>query len=335
VRRFLAPGAGAVVRRGPRPSFSVVVPAYQAAGSIAAAVESALAQTVPPLEIVVSDDGSTDGLEAALAPYRDRVVLLRRPHRGVSAARNAALEVVRGDFVANLDADDVFLPERLEALGDLAMAHPDLDILATDAWFEVGGRRRGRFNRLNGFPVDDQRTAILGLCFVLSPAVRRGRLLAAGGFDESLASAEDWECWIRLVLGGSRVGLVDEALYVYRLREGSLTADHPAALRSRVAMLDKVAARHDLEDRERALVHELRAVREREALLAEAEAALLSRSRDARRRALRVATGPGFAAATRAKALVAALTPALAARSLDRRAGEHGTRAVRPAPEVR
>jgi glycosyltransferase involved in cell wall biosynthesis len=311
------------------------VPAYQAAGSIADAVESALAQTVPPLEIVVSDDGSTDRLEPALAPYRGRITLLRRPHRGVSAARNAALEVVRGDFVANLDADDVFLPERLEALGELGMAHPDLDILATDAWFEVGGVRQGRFNRLNGFPIDDQRTGILSLCFVLSPAVRRERLLAVGGFDESLARAEDWECWIRLVLGGSRVGLVDEPLYVYRLRDDSLTADHPAALRSRVAMLDKVATRHDLEARELALVRSLREERNREALLAEAEAALLARSKDARRRALRVATGPGFGPATRAKAMVAAVVPALAAGALARRAGEQGTRAVRPAPGAR
>ena len=213
MRRFLAP-AGAVVHRGERPSFSVVLPAYQVAESIAEAVESALVRPAPPLEIVLSADGSTDGIKSALRQYRDRVVLLRRPHRGVCAARNAALEVVRGDFVANLDADDVFLPEHLEALGDLAMAHPGLDILATDAWFEVGGRRQGRFNGLNGFPGADQRAGILRLCFVLSPAVRRERLLAVGGFDESLACAEDWDCWVRLVLAGSRVGLVDEPLYV-------------------------------------------------------------------------------------------------------------------------
>ena len=187
VRRFLAPGADAVVHPGPRPSFSVVIPAYQAAASIGEALESVLVQTAPPLEIIVSDDGSTDGIDNVLEPYRERIMLLRGPHRGVSAARNAALAVARGEFVANLDADDVFLPERLEALGELAMAHSDLDILATDAWFEVDGRRQGRFNRVNGFPVDDQRAGILSTCFVLSPAVRREALLEVGGFDESLA----------------------------------------------------------------------------------------------------------------------------------------------------
>ena len=335
MRRFLAPGATRVVGPGPRPTFSVVVPAYEAAASIGEALESVLAQTMPPLEIIVSDDGSTDGIETALEPYRERIVLLRGPHRGVSAARNAGLAVARGDFVADLDADDVYLPDRLEALGDLAMAHPDLDVLATDAWFEVDGRRQGRFNRLNTFPVDDQRASILSMCFVVSPAVRRERLLAVGGFDESLACAEDWDCWIRLVLTGSRIGLVDEALYVYRLGEGSLTADHPVSLRSRVAVLDNVAARRDLEASEAALVRALRDQRHREALLAEAEAALLARQPDARRRALRVATGPAFGAATRLKAIVAALVPALARRALERRSSTVETRAVRPVPGAR
>ena len=140
---------------------------------------------------------------------------------------------------------------------------------------------------------------------------------------------------IRLVLTGSRIGLVDEALYVYRLGEGSLTVDHPVSLRSRVAVLDNVAARRDLEASEAALVRALRDQRHREALLAEAEAALLARQPDARRRALRVATGPAFGAATRLKAIVAALVPALARRALERRSSTVETRAVRPVPGAR
>ena len=299
----------------------MVIPAFEAAGTIAEALESVLAQTVPPLEIIVSDDGSTDGIDdRPRGRTASRSCSLRGPHRGVSAARNAALAVARGDFVADLDADDVYLPERLEALGDLAMAHPDLDILATDAWFEVDGRRQGRFNRLNGFPVDDQRASILSTCFVVSPARASGapprgrRLRRVAGLCGGLGLLDPPGARRR-----SRIGLVDEALYVYRLGEGSLTADHPVSLRSRVAVLDKVAARRDLEASEAELVRALRDQRHREALLAEAEAALLGRQPDARRRALRVATGPAFGAATRLKAIVAALVPALARRALERR----------------
>ena len=331
MRRFLAP-AGAVVHRGERPSFSVVLPAYHAAESIAEADEPALVQPAPPLEIVLSADGSTDGIKSALRQYRDRVVLLRRPHRGVSAARNAALEVVRGDFVANLDADDVFLPERLEALGDLAMAHPGL--LATDAWFKVGGRRQGRFNGLKRLPGRRSAGGVPRyLRFVLSPAVRRERLLAVGGLDESLACAEDWDCWAPVrPRERARVALVDEALYVSRLGEGSLTADHPQSLRSRVVMLDKVAARHDIEAGEVALVlYASRPATPRGAARrGGGGAALVQRGRTTLRP--RGVTGPAFGPATRAKATVAALVPALAARVLDRRAQGQEMGAARSAP---
>ena len=100
-------------------------------------------------------------------------------------------------------------------------------------------------------------------------------------------------------------------------------------------MLDKVAARHDLEAGEVALVRRLRDQWHREELLAEAEAALLERRPDARRSALRVARGRGFGVATRLKATVAALAPALAARALERRTSSVGTRAARPVPKGR
>src|SRR5439155_20633388 len=129
------------------PTFSVVIAAYQAAGTIGDAIESALAQTHPPVEIIVSDDGSSDDLEGALAPYRERIVVLKNEHRGPGAARNAALRRATGEFVAILDADDVFEPGRLAALAGLAKSRPELDILATDAVLERVGKDVGRFYR--------------------------------------------------------------------------------------------------------------------------------------------------------------------------------------------
>jgi glycosyltransferase involved in cell wall biosynthesis len=119
VRLAAPPPAGPVARAAP-PTFSVAIAAYQAADVVGEAIESALAQTVPPHEVVVCDDGSTDDLDRALEPYRDRIVLLRQRNRGEAAAKNAAARAASGDFVAILDADDVYLPERLEALGRLA-----------------------------------------------------------------------------------------------------------------------------------------------------------------------------------------------------------------------
>lgn len=149
-RPILAPPTTAPAQPGRPPTFSVIVAAYQAAATIGEALASAFAQTVLPHEVVVCDDGSTDALDAALAPFRDRIRLVRQENRGEGAAKNAAARAAGGDFVVILDADDVYLPERLEALGELAAVRPDLDVLTTDAMLELEGRELGRYYELVG-----------------------------------------------------------------------------------------------------------------------------------------------------------------------------------------
>src|SRR5712691_3887412 len=197
--RFLAPQPEHPVHRGRIPSFSVLIAAYQAAATVGEAVESALSQTSAPHEVVVCDDGSTDDIEDALALYRNRIVLLRKENGGGASAMNAAARAASGDFVVVLDADDAYLPCRLEGMAALAAERPDLDILATDVVFEFEGREVGLYNALNPFDARAQRTTILERCFFSWPAVRRQRLLGIGGFDESLRIAYDWDCWIRLL----------------------------------------------------------------------------------------------------------------------------------------
>ena len=335
MRQVLAPAPRAPVVAGPAPSFSVIVAARDAESTIAAAVASVLSQTAPPLEVIICDDGSRDGTAAALAPFGDRVTVLSQEPAGPGAARNRAAAAARGDFVAILDADDTYLPERLEALGELGASRPDLDILATDAVIEVDGERRGTFNGAeHRFEVADQPAAILERAFLLgNAAVRRERLLAAGGFDESLESAEDWDLWIRLILAGSRAGSVDEPLAVYEMTPGSLTAERAAALRCRVRALEKAARDPGLEPRLRPLLERSLAAHRARAELAEAEAALRDGSPEARRRALAVVRGSGHGPRTRLKAAFAALAPRAAARALDRRrrAGLASGRLERPA----
>ena len=321
MRSILAPAPAHPVEPGPIPTFSVILAVYHAAETVGEAVESALRQSAPPHEVLVCDDGSTDGTQAALAPYRERITLLRKDHGGAASARNAAARAATADFLAILDADDVYLPDRLAALGELAAARPDLDILASDAFFEVEGRTAGRFNSdRHPFAVADQRGAILERNFILgNAAVRRERLVAIGGFDESLECAEDWDCWIRLILGGSLAGSVVEPLARYRIRRQSLTSDRRIALRCRVRALEKVERRSDLSPEEgRTLERSLLAHRQR-AALAEAEAAILEREPYARRRAMAIAVGGGHGFGTRLKAALAAAAPRLAARMLERR----------------
>lgn len=328
------PGSGAL-EPGAAPTFSVAIAAHQAADTISGAIGSALAQTQPPLEIIVCDDGSTDDTASVLEPYLDRIVLIRKPRGGAASARNAALARARGDFLAILDADDTYLPERLEALAELAVARPDLDILCTDAFLEVDQQVVAKFVEGCPFALSDQRTAILERCFCVAPAYRKTALTHAGGFDESLRTGEDWECLIRLLGGGCVAGLVDEPLYRYRLHDRSLTADRIGTLRDRVVLLERVEQMDGLRASERAALARSLA-RQRAALaLTEAEAALRSRSRDARARSLAAAREPGVSFRSRGAALAAALAPRTAAKALELRDARGGrSRLGRSVPRV-
>jgi hypothetical protein len=310
------------------PTFSVIIAAYQAAHMVASAVTSALAQTVAPHEIIVSDDGSTDDLEEALAPFLGRVRLLRNPHGGEGAAKNAGARAATGDFVLILDADDEMTERRVEALTEMATARPDLDLLTTDAWYVVDGQRTRRaYSGPEAFPITEQLDAILQGNFINgAAAIRREALLAAGGFDPSIRQVADWHCWIRLMLRGSRAGLVAEPLYLYTIHDSSLSADRARHLRARVDVLEDIARRDDLPPHAPAVLQRAIAHHDRRARLAEAQRAVRDGAPDAHRRSFAVARDSGFDLRTRAKALTAALLPTVVRAVAARRAPDEDPR---------
>ncbi len=322
MRTFLAPPVERPPAPGPAPTFSVVIPVYNAAATVGEAIESALRQTVPAHEVIVCDDGSTDDLDDAIAPYRERIIFMRKENGGGASALNAAAARATGEFVALLDADDAYASERLEALNELATARPDLDILTTDAVYEVDGREVGRFNGpANPFAVTQQREAILERCFIFGPAVLRARLLKVGGWDESVAIAYDWDLWLRLILNGSQAGSVDEPLFRYRLHDASLSARRAESLRERVTILERVRSHPGLTDAERVKLGASLAGHRRNALLAEAQDSIRAARPDARARALAIAREHAFGRRTRLRALVLAHAPASVRARLLRVAG--------------
>ena len=312
---MLYPGGGGQSAVSSQPVFSVVIPAYNAASTIGEAVESALTQTLRPHEVIVCDDGSTDNLESALSAYRDRITLIGKENGGEGSAKDAASRAATGEFVVILDADDAFLPKRLEALAELARARPDLDILTTDAYLEAGGETLRRvYGEGWEFEVEDQRLAILQRNFIFgAAAVRRERLLAVGGFDPTLRYAADWDLWIRMLLAGSAAGLVQEPLYRYRVGPTALSSRRAPLIRGFVRVLERAAARPDLRPEERDAVKRAIAERRRELVRLELEEALGSRTR-VRARAARALQVRGVSARAKRKALVAMVTPELAAR---------------------
>lgn len=319
---IIAPPVQGEVRSVGPITFSVVIPAYQAAKTIREAVKSALEQTSPAQEVIVVDDGSTDDLAAALASFANDIRLIRKQNGGAASARNVGIEAAQGEFVAFLDADDLFYPGRLEALGALARARPDLDILASDAVITVAGRRHALFFDSTPFAEHGQRTAILDACFVTGwPAVRAERVRALGGFDETLAIAHDWDCYLRMILDGAVAGCVPEPHYEYRQVSSSLTANRLPALRERVEVLRKAQRRSDLTNDERGALRRALRRHETRAALAELKAALdgletQTHERVPRRRTLRRLASPSLTVRARMLLLLGIVAPRVARKHL-------------------
>jgi glycosyltransferase involved in cell wall biosynthesis len=331
VPRFVVPDASGEVAPGAPPTFSVIVAAYQAAATIGDALASALDQRPAPHEVVVCDDGSTDDLAGAVARFGDRVVVVRQENRGEAGAKNTAARHATGEFVVILDADDYFLPGRLAALGELAAARPDLDILTTDAYLEVNGDRAGTsYGPDHRFATDDQRRAILDRNFVFGlAAIRRSRLLEIGGFDERVTHGTDWDCWARLILGGSRAGLVDEPLAVYRLHESAANADRVAMARGRLRVLRNRRLEPSLTDDERRFLRDRIAQEERRVEWEELRASLANGASPGgvRSVAWRVVRDRGQPRDVRARGALALAVPALARRRIARNAATTWTTA--------
>ncbi len=323
-----APPAPPGVRPGPAPALSVVIPYYRGQQVIAQAVQSALDQTLAPAEIIVCDDGSPDDLEQGLGPLLGAVRVIRRPNGGIAAAMNSLTDASSGDFLVQLDQDDAFMPRRLEAVAAVLASRPDIDVLATDAVVELDGRPVTTLEGINRFPTEDQRVALLSTCTFMWPVIRRARLIAIGGYDESFAVMQDWECFLRLILAGSPMAFLREPLYRWRLTPGSRSSrDRVENVAAQVRMTAKVLRACPLEPPERRAAEALLGARRRWLARERARDALQAGERGARRRSLELVLGRGFDRATRVKALVAALSPALARRFMDRRR-EHTDPAV-------
>lgn len=232
--------AGAVSPRAtPTSRVSVVIPTFNCAGCIPAAIASVRAQTWQNLRIIVVDDGSTDDTASVLAPRaaRGEVDLLRIPHGGPAAARNAGIRATTDDLIAFLDADDVFEPDALRVMVTALEASPTAGFCITDVARVHADRTELRSGRP---PEGDLFIAILRGNFIVSARLfHRQALLDVGLFDESLRIFEDWELYIRLLGRDIRPVYVEGAWYRYVMRGDSLTRDLTGIAESKQHVLAK------------------------------------------------------------------------------------------------
>ncbi|MBN2322575.1 MAG: glycosyltransferase family 2 protein [Spirochaetes bacterium] len=221
---------------------SVIIPAYNRAGMLQKAVESVLSQSDPPLELIVVDDGSSDGTAQYIdslesgdlriagpdsETHRITIRCIRIPHSGVSRARNAGIEASRGEWIAFLDSDDYWLPKKLGTQLVYLKKHPDLLICHTDEiWIKNGIRinQGKKHKKKEGWFFIES----LDLCLI-SPSsvmIHRSVFDRVGRFDESFDAVEDYDLWLRIT-SKYPVGYIDEKLVVK-------TGGHPDQLSARI-----------------------------------------------------------------------------------------------------
>ena len=222
---------------------SVVIPAFNAARTIRSAVRSTLSQTVPVLEVIVVDDGSTDATAEVVSGIDDsRVQLVSQANGGPSAARNAGIAEARGEWVAFLDSDDLWLPRYVETATAALAAAPNPGFAYTDAYVFDAGRgqvKQGSAMDALDPPPPDRASflaALLRRNFVFTSATVPARVLSAlGGYDESLALSEEYDLWLRILVAGFDPVWMGGRLAVYRM--------HPGQSSHQILAMKRTAAR--------------------------------------------------------------------------------------------
>jgi glycosyltransferase involved in cell wall biosynthesis len=235
-----------------QPLVSVIIPVYNGAEFIADAVESATTQTYRNLEIIVVDDGSRDSsleIVRSLASKDDRIRIIAQPNGGVAKARNTAIAAAKGEFIAPLDADDLWLPAKIER--QMARMSADGDecgfVYTWWATIDPAGKVLDRSPR---WTVAGERFDTLLLINFTgnasAPLFRKRCLVEAGGYNPKLAAAksggcEDYEVALR-VAARYRIGVVSEILMGYRRSPGSMSSNCDMMWRSRQMVIDGLAA---------------------------------------------------------------------------------------------
>ena len=193
-----------------KPLVSVIVPTYNCGPFVAEALDSILSQDWQPLEVIAVDDGSTDDTLEVLRRYGDRIRLLQQPNGGPAAARNLAVRESRGEYLAFLDADDLWLPGHLRVLVSYLQAHPQTHV-AYGEWLVWRADPGGSYPPLvipllvDAPALDPANSgwvypALLvdSIIHIIAAVIRRSVYDDVGGFDQTLRTGSDWDFWIRV-----------------------------------------------------------------------------------------------------------------------------------------
>jgi len=216
-----------------RAAVSVVMPVHDGERYLREAIASVRRQAHAPIEIVIVDDGSTDGTAALAATLGADIRLIRQPRAGVTISRNRGVRAARGEFIAFLDCDDMWTDDKLATQLPILAEHADIEVVLGHTrrmWIPEGGDGAPGEVRLT----DPELALHLGAALI-----RRSIFGGAGAFDETLPRAEDWDWFMRMREQGRTVVVHPEVMLLYRRHGANMSNEGPESMTSLVRMLHR------------------------------------------------------------------------------------------------
>lgn len=227
------------------PLFSIIIPAYNQVQYLCQSVESALVQTYPHYEIIVVDDGSTDQTAVIAKSFKTQIRYIHQKNTGLAGARNTGIRAAKGNFIAFLDSDDIWLPEYLEAIQKLISQHPEASLFYCCA--QCIDNEGEKLPQQVGAPISgiknkqDLYQALLRSNFLIPSTItiRRDVILNAGGFDQSLRYCEDIDLWLRIAKNHVFTG-TDSCQVLYRIHNASLSTNPKETQKTKLHIIEKI-----------------------------------------------------------------------------------------------
>jgi glycosyltransferase involved in cell wall biosynthesis len=228
------------------PKVSVVIPAYNKAELTRRTVDSVLRQTYPNLEIIVVDDGSKDDTRQAMLSYGNKIIYLHKSNGGACSARNEGIRNASGEYIAFLDCDDLYLPDKIELCVRYLDHHPVVGFVHTSAYF-IDGKDKvlSRYSHPRSLRHDDATKRLILKNFICNSTVvaRKECIDKAGYFDESIFVPADWDMWLRMS-ETAEVGYIDSPLTMYRVTDNYTFNKLDEAQKEELIVIEKFFARN-------------------------------------------------------------------------------------------
>ena len=230
------------------PRVSVVIPTYNYARYVSEAIDSVLAQSFEELEVIVVDDGSTDQTAEILRAFGGQLCDIRQEHRGLSAARNTGIRAARGQYVAFLDSDDLWLPDKVSLQVARLDAEPEVGLVYGETLLFDDSTPATLTLHSHFAPHPSGRILSWLVCENVipspTPMVRRELFERVGLFDETLSACEDWDMWIRIARV-CEIAYVDRVLAKKRQHQENMSLDSERLMPNGLRVLEKAFSAPD------------------------------------------------------------------------------------------